>query len=67
MNKTDPDSTDFAATFKVPDNVGGTVAEIVGRASRTYPDHRDSREEMIRQELIMALSRERELRYAFAS
>jgi hypothetical protein len=55
MKKTDPDGTDFAATFTIPDNVRAQVDDIVQRSHRTYPDHGESRV-MIQQELINALS-----------
>lgn len=57
MKKHTPDSTEFAATFTIPDNVREQVAEIVGKAHQSYPDHGESRVVMIQQELINALSK----------
>lgn len=64
MKKHTPDDSDFAATFVVPHNVAMQVSEIMNRAQRSYPDHGESRVEMIQQELIKAFSKERAIAMA---
>jgi hypothetical protein len=42
--------------YRVPDNIRALVDDIEARAKRTYPDHADSRERMVRQEVLNMLS-----------
>lgn len=49
--------TSFAEDdYMVPENVRSLVADIERQAQATYPDHAESRRNMVRQELINELS-----------
>lgn len=44
------------AVFTTPPNIHAIVLDIEDRARRTYPDHTDSRDKFIRQEILLMLS-----------
>jgi hypothetical protein len=56
MKKTIKDES-AVGTFVIPDNVKAQVEAIEADARATYVDHVASQNEMVREQLIMALSR----------
>lgn len=56
MEKPLRDETVPEADYQIPDNIRVVIDDIERRARRTYPDHSESRERMIRQELLNTLS-----------
>lgn len=42
--------------FVVPDNIKELISKLETQAAFTYPDHKDSREKLFRESLIMTLS-----------